>query len=221
MASFNGFNLSSVSFRMSPTLDLLSLVLSSLWRASSFLLLYFKTPAASSKMERRSNGLLLIISSILPCDIMLKLSLAIPLSKRKLVISLSLTLPPFRKYSLVPSRYTRLFISTSSYSIGKYLSVLSKIKETEATFIAPLLLLPEKMTSVIDPSPRSDFTDCSPKTQRTASTTLLLPEPFGPTIPLIPFVKTMSVLSANDLKPWAFISFKYILSPYLLLIIIP
>ena len=76
-------------------------------------------------------------------------------------------------------------------------------------------LLPEKMTSVIVPSPLSDFTDCSPKTHLMASTTLLLPEPLGPTIPLIPFSNSKLVLSAKDLKPWAFKDFKYIIiTPY-------
>ena len=42
-----------------------------------------------------------------------------------------------------------------------------------------------KITSVIF-SPRIDLTDCSPKTQRIASAILDLPQPFGPTIPVIP-----------------------------------
>ena len=67
------------------------------------------------------------------------------------------------------------------------------------------------MTSLIDPSPRRDFTDCSPKTQRTASTTLLFPEPLGPTIQVILSSNLISNLSANDLNPLVTISFKYIL----------
>ena len=34
--------------------------------------------------------------------------------------------------------------------------------------------------------PLKDLTDCSPKTQRTASEIFDLPQPFGPTIPVIP-----------------------------------
>src|SRR3954470_22491389 len=59
---------------------------------------------------------------------------------------------------------------------------------------------PLKITSVISP-PRRLLALCSPSTQRTASTTLLLPEPFGPTTAVTPGAKENSVLSANDLKP--------------------
>ena len=54
------------------------------------------------------------------------------------------------------------------------------------------------MTSVIEPFPLNDFTDCSPKTHLIASTTLLLPEPFGPTTQLIPSVNSRFILSAKD-----------------------
>jgi hypothetical protein len=43
--------------------------------------------------------------------------------------------------------------------------------------------------------------DNSPKTHLTASTTLDLPLPLGPTIPLIFLVSSKFILSANDLKP--------------------
>ena len=45
--------------------------------------------------------------------------------------------------------------------------------------------VPEKITSCME-APRSCFIFCSPKTQRTASATLLFPLPLGPTIPVIP-----------------------------------
>ena len=45
--------------------------------------------------------------------------------------------------------------------------------------------VPAKMTSSILP-PRRAFAPCSPSTQAMASTTLLLPEPFGPTTQVIP-----------------------------------
>src|SRR5207237_10437484 len=56
------------------------------------------------------------------------------------------------------------------------------------------------MTSAISP-PRIDLADCSPKTQRTASQTLDLPQPLGPTMAVTPSWKLKIVLSANDLKP--------------------
>ena len=72
-------------------------------------------------------------------------------------------------------------------------------------------LEPEKIISLIEPVPRNVLTDCSPNTHLTASTILLLPLPFGPTIQVIPLSKLSSILEANDLKPFALIPFKYII----------
>ena len=59
---------------------------------------------------------------------------------------------------------------------------------------------PPKITSSISP-PRSPLADCSPMTQRNASTILDLPQPFGPTIPVRPEPISSSIESENDLKP--------------------
>src|SRR2546430_7185266 len=59
---------------------------------------------------------------------------------------------------------------------------------------------PLKMTSAISP-PRRLLALCSPKIQRTASTMLLLPEPLGPTIAVMPSPKVKLVLSAKLLNP--------------------
>ena len=56
------------------------------------------------------------------------------------------------------------------------------------------------MTSSIFP-PRSDFAPCSPITQLSASTTLDLPEPLGPTTQVIPGSKLRVVAEAKDLNP--------------------
>ena len=56
---------------------------------------------------------------------------------------------------------------------------------TEAKLRGFLVSVPEKITSCMFP-PRSCLALCSPRTQRTASPTLLFPLPFGPTIPVIP-----------------------------------
>src|SRR5690242_13428018 len=56
------------------------------------------------------------------------------------------------------------------------------------------------MTSSILP-PRSAFAPCSPSTQAMASTTLLLPDPFGPTTAVMPGSKRSVVADAKDLKP--------------------
>ena len=59
---------------------------------------------------------------------------------------------------------------------------------------------PLKITSSIA-SPRRLLADCSPSTHLNASTTLDLPQPLGPTIPVIGESKTNSVRSAKLLKP--------------------
>ena len=56
------------------------------------------------------------------------------------------------------------------------------------------------MTSSILP-PRSSRADCSPSTHRTASETLDLPQPLGPTMAVTPSSKERCTVSANDLKP--------------------
>src|SRR6266508_5009421 len=58
------------------------------------------------------------------------------------------------------------------------------------------------MTSSILP-PRSAFAPCSPSTQAIASTTLDLPEPFGPTTQVMPGSKRSVVVEAKDLKPFS------------------
>ena len=60
--------------------------------------------------------------------------------------------------------------------------------------------VPAKITSSILP-PRNDFAPCSPITQANASTTLDLPEPFGPTTQVTPGSKLSVVALANDLNP--------------------
>ena len=56
------------------------------------------------------------------------------------------------------------------------------------------------MTSSILP-PRRDFAPCSPMTQASASTTLDLPEPLGPTTQVMPGSKRKVVADAKDLNP--------------------
>ena len=104
-------------------------------------------------------------------------------------------------YSLSPERYNLRDKTTSSYSIGKILYVLSKYKETSQNDCDFRFSVPLKITScMLDP--RKAFALCSPSTQRIASATLLFPQPFGPTIPVTPDSNFISSLSANDLKPY-------------------
>src|SRR3954452_9486181 len=60
--------------------------------------------------------------------------------------------------------------------------------------------VPAKMTSSILP-PRRLLAPCSPSTQAIASTTLDLPEPFGPTTAVMPGSRRSVVGDAKDLKP--------------------
>src|SRR5438034_5159448 len=50
--------------------------------------------------------------------------------------------------------------------------------------------------------PRRLLALCSPSAQRTASEMLLLPQPLGPTMPVIPGRMRTIVFSAKDLKPF-------------------
>src|SRR4029079_6690087 len=68
--------------------------------------------------------------------------------------------------------------------------------------------VPAKMTSSILP-PRSDLAPCSPITQASASTTLDLPEPLGPTMQVIPGSSWRVVAEAKDLNPRSVKLFRY------------
>src|ERR1700758_3924100 len=84
--------------------------------------------------------------------------------------------------------------------MGSALSELSIVRVTSARPSGGRPAVPAKMTSSILP-PRNALGPCSPSTQAIASTTLLLPEPFGPTTVVIPGSKRRVVADANDLKP--------------------
>src|ERR1700682_5317050 len=71
------------------------------------------------------------------------------------------------------------------------------------------VLLPAKMTSSIF-CERSDRDDCSPSTQRIASTRFDLPEPFGPTTAVVPSMNSSVVASAKVLKPKTLSDFRRI-----------
>lgn len=77
-----------------------------------FCCLYFKTPAASSKIPRRSSGLLLKIASTRPWEIKEKLSLPSPESMNKSTMSLSRTAWLLMRKSDSPSRYSRRVMAT-------------------------------------------------------------------------------------------------------------
>ena len=68
------------------------------------------------------------------------------------------------------------------------------------------------MTSSILP-PRSVLAPCSPMTQASASTTLDLPDPLGPTMQVTPGSNAKVVGCAKDLKPLSVRLFRYTSHP--------
>src|SRR5580704_571350 len=92
--------------------------------------------------------------------------------------------------------------------MGSAPSLLSIVSVTSARPSAGRPDVPAKTTSSILP-PRSGLTPCSPITQENASTTLDLPEPFGPTMHVMPGSNLSVVADANDLNPRKVRVFRY------------
>src|ERR1700722_2776737 len=77
----------------------------------------------------------------------------------------------------------------------------TSVSVTSEMPIGGRLAVPLKMQSDMR-SARSILWLCSPRTQEMASTTLDLPQPFGPTMQVMPLpLKVIGVFSQNDLKP--------------------
>src|SRR5712671_1512478 len=77
----------------------------------------------------------------------------------------------------------------------------SMVMVTSASPSGGRLVVPLKMQSAMR-SARSDLWLCSPRTHEMASTTLDLPQPFGPTMQVVPDpLNVTTVRSQNDLKP--------------------
>src|SRR6266478_1121158 len=96
-------------------------------------------------------------------------------------------------------------VSDAALSITKWAasanSGSSMVMVTSASPRGGRLVVPLKMQSAMR-SARSDLWLCSPRTQEMASTTLDLPQPFGPTIQVVPDpLNVTTVRSQNDLKP--------------------
>src|SRR4029450_10932445 len=115
-------------------------------------------------------------------------------------------------YSEPPLRNIVREMVTSEYSIGKAPSELSMVSTTSARPSGARPDVPAKMTSSIFP-PRNVFAPCSPITQLSASTTLDLPEPLGPTTQVMPGSKLRVVADAKDLNPRKLRLLRYKLPP--------
>src|SRR6476469_5455703 len=96
--------------------------------------------------------------------------------------------------------------------MGSAPSALSMVRVTSARPSGGRSAVPAKMTSSILP-PRNDFAPCSPSTQAIASTTLDLPEPFGPTTAVMPGSNRRVVAEAKDLKPFRVSDFRCTQAP--------
>src|SRR5882672_8016802 len=111
------------------------------------------------------------------------------------------------KYADSPSRWSTRRTEISAYCDhwpAARPSELSNASSTEARASAWRFTEPLKITSCIE-SPRSAAARLSPSTQRTASMTLDLPQPFGPTTPTSWPGTWIEVGSTKDLKPDSFI----------------
>src|SRR6202158_908048 len=106
-------------------------------------------------------------------------------------------------------------VSESLNAAGALRSLLSTETATSAWLRAGRSVLPEKITSSIS-DPRMALYEASPITQRTASTRLDLPQPFGSTTPVNPGSITKSGGSTKDLKPIrrSRVSFMRVLCPF-------
>src|SRR5579863_4733887 len=104
-------------------------------------------------------------------------------------------------YSESPERNNVREIVTSAPSTGNLPEELSNVSATSARPRAGRFAVPMKMTSSILEL-RSALVLWAPSTQVTASTTLDLPEPLGPTTAVTPVSNSSTVLSAKDLKPF-------------------
>src|SRR6476619_2182892 len=92
--------------------------------------------------------------------------------------------------------------------MGSAPSVLSMVSVTSARPSGGRPAVPAKMTSSILP-PRRLLAPCSPITHASASTTLDLPEPLGPTMQVIPGSSCRVVADAKDLNPFRVRLFRY------------
>ena len=91
-------------------------------------------------------------------------------------------------------------IVTSVNSIGSSPALLSMVSDTSARPSAARLAVPAKMTSSIL-AERTVRGPWAPSTHATASTTLDLPLPLGPTTTVTPGSSSSAVVSAKDLNP--------------------
>src|SRR6476646_8749430 len=209
---FSGRNLVRASRSTSSARSRFSCVRASFSCARRRRLRCLPRPAASSISSRRSRGLEVTIDSTRPCEMTECISLPRPVSDSSSITSTSRQRAPASRYSPSPERSRRRTIDTSGAPRPSTPSLSSSTSSTSAALPACRPGAPPKITSCID-WPRTATGDCSPSAQRTASVTLDLPDPLGPTITLTPGPNSRRVRSGNDLKPFSVIDFRYTEAP--------
>src|SRR3954453_15860906 len=151
---------------------------------------------------RRSRGLDVTIASTRPWETTECISLPRPVSDRNSITSVSRQRAPLTRYSPSPARLSLRTIEISPAGRSTAPLALSSRTSTSASERACTPCAPAKITSCID-WPRTASGDCSPSAHNTASVTLDLPEPFGPTITDTPGENSRRVRSGKDLKPFS------------------
>src|ERR1700759_947910 len=141
------------------------------------------------------------------------ISLPRPVSDSSSTTSTRRQRAPANRYSPSPARSSRRWIATSGTPRPRLPSLSSRTSSTSAWPPACRPGAPPKMTSCID-WPRIAPGDCSPSAHSTASVTLDLPEPLGPTMTLTPGPNSSLVRSGKDLKPLTVMDFRYTAAPY-------
>src|SRR5713226_4657442 len=160
-------------------------------------------PAASSSRERRSTGLALMMAPMRPWLTRAVECAPVAASAKSSWTSRARTCEPLMRKSEPSPRSMRRMISISGPAAkgsGISCPALSTSSATSARLRAGRVEVPPKMMSSISP-PRMRFAEFSPITQRSASTRFDLPQPFGPTIPVMPGSIDNSVRSTKDLNP--------------------
>src|SRR6266850_8399280 len=158
-------------------------------------------PAASSKRKRRCPLSSESTLSTMPRSMREYAWDPIPVSRKRSRTSRSRQGFLLMKYSLCPFRKVRRPTAISVYSTGNTPRLLNIVSETSAMPSGFRCAEPVKMTSS-SVSPRRWRMFCSPRTQRIASTMLVLPLPFGPTTAVMPGPKSTRTRCGKDLKPW-------------------
>ncbi len=160
-------------------------------------------PAASSSKTRRSAGAAPTIAATRPWLTIADARAPVAMSANRVCTSRARASRPLTRNTLPTPRSILRLICKSGASWnggGARPRASSRVSVTSARLRLGRLPDPAKITSSISP-PRRLLAELSPIAQRSASTTLDLPHPFGPTMPVSPGKMSIATASAKLLKP--------------------